>query len=139
MVSGDRGLSRPVALADHERAICYKILMGAEAVTGNPSAPWQTIAEMLSSSATRSPDAPALLASERNPMSYGKLWRQTRFLAGQLRAAGIGPRDRVAIVLPNGPEMAASFLAVAGCAVAAPLNPGYRTAEFEFYLSDLNA
>src|SRR5580765_4826676 len=35
--------------------------------------------------------------------------------------------------------MAASFLAVAGSAVAAPLNPAYRTPEFELYISDLNA
>ena len=47
--------------------------------------------------------------------------------------------DRVAIVLDNGPEMAAAFLCVAAGATAAPLNPAYRADEFEFYLSDLNA
>ncbi len=52
---------------------------------------------------------------------------------------GIGRGDRVAIVLPNGPEMAASFLAIGAGATTAPLNPGYKTDEFEFYLSDLNA
>jgi oxalate---CoA ligase len=113
--------------------------MGAEAVTGEPSAQWQTIAEMLSCSAARGPDAPALLAPGRAPMPYAGLWKQTQNLAGRLRGRGIGPGDRVAIVLPNGPEMAATFLAVAGCAVAAPLNPAYRTPEFEFYLSDLSA
>jgi acyl-CoA synthetase (AMP-forming)/AMP-acid ligase II len=45
----------------------------------------------------------------------------------------------VAIVLPNGPEMAAAFLAVAGCAVAAPLNPAYTADEFAFYMEDLGA
>ena len=43
------------------------------------------------------------------------------------------------LVLPNGPEMAASFIAVSCGATAAPLNPAYRKAEFDFYLSDLNA
>ena len=43
------------------------------------------------------------------------------------------------MVLPNGPEMAVSFLAVSCGATCAPLNPAYRAEEFEFYLSDLNA
>ena len=54
-----------------------------------------------------------------------------------LNRAGIGRGERVAIVLPNGPEMAACFMAVAACCTAAPLNPGYKSDEFEFYLSDL--
>jgi acyl-CoA synthetase (AMP-forming)/AMP-acid ligase II len=56
-----------------------------------------------------------------------------------LNAKGVGRNDRVAIVLDNGPEMAAAFLAIAAGATAAPLNPAYRAEEFEFYLSDLNA
>ncbi len=54
-----------------------------------------------------------------------------------LGRAGIGPGDRVAIVLPNGPDMATAFLAVAASCCAAPLNPAYKADEFEFYLSDL--
>jgi len=55
----------------------------------------------------------------------------------QLASVGIGRGGRVAIVLPNGPEMAAAFVAVAASASAAPLNPAYRDEEFAFYLSDL--
>jgi len=40
----------------------------------------------------------------------------------------------VAVVLPNGPELAATFLAVSMTAACAPLNPGYRASEYEFYL-----
>ena len=58
-------------------------------------------------------------------------------VAGSLRAAGIRASDRVAVVLPNGPEMAASFLSVSAACACAPLNPAYRTAEFEFYFDDL--
>ena len=54
-----------------------------------------------------------------------------------LNAGGIGRDDRVAIVLPNGPAMATVFVSVATFAAAAPLNPGYKSDEFEFYLSDL--
>jgi len=52
---------------------------------------------------------------------------------------GIGRNDAVAIVLPNGPEMATAFLAIASAATSAPLNPAYRADEFDFYLTDLNA
>ena len=55
----------------------------------------------------------------------------------ELREAGIGRNDRVAIVLPNGPEMATCFLAVASGCAAAPLNPAYKEEELDFYLSDL--
>ncbi len=64
-----------------------------------------------------------------------------RGLAGTVRStlatAGIGPGDRVAIVLPNGPDMATAFLTVAASCCAAPLNPAYRADELEFSLSDL--
>ena len=43
------------------------------------------------------------------------------------------------MVLPNGPEMAASFVAIACGATTAPLNPAYKPDEFDFYLADLNA
>ncbi|MBV8612241.1 MAG: AMP-binding protein, partial [Acetobacteraceae bacterium] len=56
-----------------------------------------------------------------------------------LNRMGIGRGDRVAIVLPNGPEMAASFVAIGAGATTAPLNPAYKTEEFDFYLGDLNA
>ena len=52
---------------------------------------------------------------------------------------GIGRGDRVAIVLPNGPEMATAFVASPRAPTTAPLNPAYREDEFDFYLSDLGA
>jgi oxalate---CoA ligase len=56
-----------------------------------------------------------------------------------LAGLGAAPGVPVAIVLPNGPEMAAVFLAVASHAVAAPLNPAYTEDEFAFYMEDLGA
>lgn len=62
-------------------------------------------------------------------------------LAGEtitaLNQAGIGRGDRLAMVMPNGPEAATAFVC-AGCATtAAPLNPAYKAEEVEFYLTDL--
>ena len=81
----------------------------------------------------------AIAAPGREPLTYGGLRDQVGRTGDTLARAGIGPGDRVAIVLPNGPEMAAAFLGTAAHATAAPLNPAYRVDEFAFYLEDLRA
>ncbi|MGF1624125.1 MAG: acyl--CoA ligase [Alphaproteobacteria bacterium] len=83
--------------------------------------------------------AVAVAAPERASMSYGALDAFIGQTRARLRDLGIGRGDRVAIVLPNGPEMAVAFVAVAGAATTAPLNPAYRAEEFAFYLQDLRA
>jgi len=83
--------------------------------------------------------AEAIGAPERRTMTRAELTALVDRVGGALRGIGVGPKDAVAIVMPNGPEMAAAFLGVACWATAAPLNPAYRADEFEFYLSDLRA
>src|ERR1700722_18861874 len=71
-------------------------------------------------------DAIAISAPDSAPLTYAQL-RDTVAQTGlSLRNAQIGATDRVAIVLPNGPEMAVAFVSVAAHAAAAPLNPAYR-------------
>jgi oxalate---CoA ligase len=82
---------------------------------------------------------PALAAPGRKALNYDGLRALMARTARALNAMGIGVGDRVAIVSPNGPEMASAFLSIASAATAAPLNPGYRQSEFDFYLADLNA
>ena len=84
-------------------------------------------------------DAPAIGAPGRKPLTHGGLRALAEQVVRQLNGIGVGRNDRVAMVLPNGPEMASAFIAVASGATTAPLNPAYRTEEFEFYLSDLKA
>ena len=84
-------------------------------------------------------DHPAIEAPDRRPLSFGALRSLIDETVASLNAFGVGRGDRVAIVLPNGPEMAAAFVAIAAGARAAPLNPAYRAEEFEFYMSDLGA
>ena len=81
----------------------------------------------------------AVAAPDTAPLTFAGLRAQVDETVAALNAAGIGRGDRVAIVLPNCPEMAVTFLAVAAGAASAPLNSGYRVDEFEFYLSDLKA
>ncbi|MGD9537593.1 MAG: acyl--CoA ligase [Alphaproteobacteria bacterium] len=96
----------------------------------------KTIADALGRAARNSI---AIAAPERPALGFGALESFVAETVEALNRAGIGRNDRVGIVLPNGPEMASAFLAVAAGATAAPLNPAYRADEFEFYLSDLNA
>jgi len=83
--------------------------------------------------------APAIRAPGRPALSYAGLRDLAGATIARLNAIGIGRNDRVAIVLPNGPEMAAAFIAIGAGATTAPLNPAYRADEFNFYLTDLQA
>jgi acyl-CoA synthetase (AMP-forming)/AMP-acid ligase II len=83
--------------------------------------------------------APAIQPPGRRPLTHGALRALARSTVAALNGRGIGRGDRVAIVLPNGPEMAAAFLCIATGASTAPLNPAYRGEEFSFYLEDLKA
>ncbi len=89
--------------------------------------------------AAHSGDANAIGAPDRDWLTYGGLRDLSASVARALHDVGIGRGDRVAIVLPNGPEMAAAFVTVAQAAITAPLNPAYREEEFRFYLEDLKA
>jgi oxalate---CoA ligase len=72
-------------------------------------------------------------------LSHGELATAVHRLAGQLAGLGVRRGQRVAIVLPNGPEIVELLLAVAALgATAAPMNPGYTQAEYAFYLADLD-
>ena len=88
---------------------------------------------------TGSDSAPAIEAPQRKPLSYFSLRELAVRTRRSLNDAGVGRHDRVAIILPNGPEMATAFAGIATAATTAPLNPTYRQEEFEFYLEDLNA
>ena len=84
-------------------------------------------------------DALALGAPGRGWLTYGGLRDQASRVQDALRGFGVGAADRVAIVLPNGPDMASAFFTIAQAATTAPLNPNYREDEFAFYLEDLSA
>jgi acyl-coenzyme A synthetase/AMP-(fatty) acid ligase len=83
--------------------------------------------------------AEAIAASGAPALTYDGLRALAERTILALNGFGIGRNDRVVIVLPNGPEMVAAFLAIGSGATAAPLNPAYKVDEFEFYMSDLSA
>src|SRR6266705_918338 len=86
------------------------------------------------------PSHMALAVSGDGPrVSYDELRTQVGRLVATLRDVGLGCDDRIAIALPNGLEMIASFLAASTVGTAAPLNPAYTRSEFKFYLEDTGA
>ena len=97
----------------------------------------ETISRLLAGGAA---GAAALRGTNGRPsLTFGALRDLCARTVAALNGLGIGRGDRVAIVLPNGPEMAAAFLAIGSGATTAPLNPAYRAEEFTFYLTDLRA
>lgn len=95
--------------------------------------------KLLEQQVPKNPKAIAITAPDHLPLTYEQLYTHLTEMKAVLQAYGIGPQDRVAVVLPNGPEMAVAFLTIASMATCAPLNPAYRADEFEFFLEDLDA
>ena len=79
----------------------------------------------------------AITSESSSPLKFVDLKSLIERISKQLSGNGINNKDRAAIVLPNGPYMATSFLAISSYMSAAPLNPNYKSEEFEFYLEDL--
>ena len=96
----------------------------------------KTIQELLENG---NDDSIAISAPNRTALTFSGLRDHVANTVDTLNALGIGRNDSVAIVLPNGPEMASAFISIAAGATTAPLNPVYHEKEFEFYLTDLNA
>jgi acyl-CoA synthetase (AMP-forming)/AMP-acid ligase II len=72
-------------------------------------------------------------------LTYRRLREEVWRGAEALAARGIRRGDRVGLVYPNSAEAIVLFLAAATAGTAAPLNPGYKVDEFQFFLQDTRA
>src|SRR5947207_3074013 len=81
----------------------------------------------------------AISAAGGPPVTYAGLRAQVEALVTELNRLGLGRGDRIAMALPNGLAVIASFLAASSVGTAAPLNPAYTRDEFKFYLEDTGA
>jgi acyl-CoA synthetase (AMP-forming)/AMP-acid ligase II len=98
-----------------------------------------TVAEAIVRQVQCRPDAVAIMAPNRPDLTYRALWRQVTESVLSLNAAGIGRDGRVAVVLPNGPEMAVAILSAMACAACAPLNASASVDEYRLLLGNLRA
>jgi len=98
-----------------------------------------TIASILAESAIRHPDNTAVVLGDLR-LSYQQLWDHTRQYAAVLRDKGVGPGDKVAVLLPNTPHFPLTYFATLALgAVAVPVHALLRAEEIEYVLSDSGA
>jgi acyl-CoA synthetase (AMP-forming)/AMP-acid ligase II/acyl carrier protein len=84
------------------------------------------------------PQNPAILALQKQPLPYFQLGDHLNRISSLLHKWNFSPEDRIALVLPNGPEAATAFLAISSVCACAPLNPGYPQSDFVFSMQDLH-
>jgi oxalate---CoA ligase len=71
-------------------------------------------------------------------LTYAQVASRVEALAQRLAGLAVRRGDRVALALPNGPDLVLLLLAITALgAVVAPLNPAYTEAEFGFFLGDI--
>jgi long-chain acyl-CoA synthetase len=97
------------------------------------------LASLLTESAARTPDAPAIRLGDLE-LSYGELDRRSAQLAALLRERGMQQGDRIGVMLPNVPEFPVAYYGVlrAGGTVV-PMNVLLKRREIAFYLKDSGA
>lgn len=75
---------------------------------------------------------PALACIDgRHSLTHARVYDFSQQFGGVLHALGFGKQDRVALVLPNGPELALALVATAQWACAVPLNANGAPSELE--------
>jgi acyl-CoA synthetase (AMP-forming)/AMP-acid ligase II len=115
------------------------ILPSAEALNTPAPAPGLALLPLLEAIGTRSPASPALLAPGREPLCYADLVAQVQAVGARLRSFGYEPGDRIAVALPDSPELALMMVAAIACCAAVPVNPRATQGEIERMLLSVRA
>lgn len=98
-----------------------------------------SLASILAESAMRHPDRTALVAGQER-IGYARLWQEARRYAARLRSMGVGPGDRVAILVLNTPDFPRAYYGVLALgAVVVPVHALLTPEEIAFILSDSGA
>jgi long-chain acyl-CoA synthetase len=97
------------------------------------------LASILTESAERFPDAPAIRLGE-DELTYGALEEASARLATLLAARGMRRGDRVGVMLPNVPQFPIAYYGVLRAGgVVVPMNVLLKRREIAFYLEDSGA
>ena len=97
------------------------------------------LGSILQGSASDRPDHPAVRLGDHT-LTYAELDRAARGVVTGLRARGIAPGEKVAIMVPNVPEFTIAYFGIlyAGCTVV-PLNVLLTAPEVTYHLEDSDA
>jgi long-chain acyl-CoA synthetase len=97
------------------------------------------LASLLTASAERWPDAPAIRLGEAE-LSYAELDDLSARLATLLRDRGVEAGDRVGVMLPNVPDFPVAYYGVLRAGgIVVPMNVLLKRREIAFYLEDSGA
>ncbi|WP_416981249.1 long-chain-fatty-acid--CoA ligase [Streptomyces sp. T028] len=98
-----------------------------------------SVAAILAESAARRPDHPAVVFGAEE-VTYGQLWLNARKYASALAGLGVGPGDRVALLLGNTPEFPMAYFGVLALgAVVVPVHALLKASEVDYVLRDSGA
>jgi long-chain acyl-CoA synthetase len=97
------------------------------------------LGSILLAQANEKPDATVIRAGDLE-LSYGELDRAARGVAANLRARGVAPGDKVALLVPNVPEFTIAYFGIlyAGATVV-PINVLAAAPEVTYFLEDSSA
>jgi len=119
----------------------YDLLVRTWNATGTVYAQDKTLHGLFEEQAARTPRRVAVAAGASHPaLTYAELDAWANQIAHNLRAEGVRPDDRVAVLLERGPELPAVLLGVlkAGGAYV-PIDPAYPQERIRFLLQDSGA
>ncbi|MFF8830392.1 long-chain fatty acid--CoA ligase [Streptomyces sp. NPDC015131] len=99
----------------------------------------RSVADVLAETAAQRPGHTALIHGTEHH-TYAWVWEQARRCAAVLRAGGVRPGDRVAVLLADTPRFPVVYFGVlAAGAVVVPLNPMSTAPEIRHVLTDADA
>jgi acyl-CoA synthetase (AMP-forming)/AMP-acid ligase II/thioesterase domain-containing protein len=83
------------------------------------------------------PDHPAIESPGQQPLTYRDLRKQVLLVIKTLNSMGFGRNDRIAVIMPGGPETAVLGIGIMAGFTHTPLNPQFREREFQEMFSRL--
>ncbi len=134
-------VDRPVSEIPMLTPVEYEDLTAGRAVGPNvPYADQATLHGLFEAQAARQPDRTAVIAASGKALSYAELDEQANRVARALRAEGVGPDDRVAVMMERGPHLLVALLGTLKSGGAyVPVDPGYPAERVGFLLRDSRA
>jgi oxalate---CoA ligase len=96
-----------------------------------------SVHDYLVETARSAPSQTALIVPGGVSLDYGELVAAMDAVGVRLSMLDLTRHDRVALILPPGPDFLTIFLGITTRAVCAPVNPAYRADELRFCLSDV--
>ncbi|MFI5571776.1 amino acid adenylation domain-containing protein [Streptomyces sp. NPDC051740] len=105
-----------------------------------PYADQATLHGLFEARAARRPERTAVVTASGETLTYAELDEHANRVARALRAEGVGPNDRVAVMMERGPQLLVALLGILKSGGAyVPVDPGHPAGRVDFLLRDSRA